>query len=219
MKGIEQDFNYNAEYLNNKPVYDFFKRIFDLVLAILALLVLLLPLLLLALIIFIDSPKASPIFIQKRVGKNGKVFNFYKFRSMVPNAENMLNELLEQNEMEGPVFKMKNDPRITRVGRFIRPSSIDELPQLINIIKGDMSFVGPRPPLVREVELYDEKAMQRLNVIPGLTGYWQIQPSRNSLDFDEWLKLDFEYIKKRSFLLDIKIILKTFLVVFGMEGQ
>ncbi len=201
-----------------KPLYEIFKRCFDIVLAVVAIIILFVPLLIIALVIVIDSPGASPIFVQKRVGKNGKVFNFYKFRSMVPNAESMLNTLLDQNEMTGPVFKMKEDPRITRVGKFIRSCSIDELPQLFNIIKGDMSFVGPRPAIVREVEQYDDKARQRLSIMPGLTCYWQIQPKRNDLSFDEWLDLDLKYIKERNFLLDIKIIFKTVGAVFGMEG-
>jgi len=209
----------NQQYIPNKHGYNFCKRCFDIICAILALVVLFVPLIIIAVIILIDSPGASPIFIQKRVGYKGKVFNFYKFRSMVPNAESMLDTLLDQNEMDGPVFKIKDDPRITRVGKFIRKTSIDELPQLINIIKGDMSFVGPRPAIPREVEQYDEKALQRLGVMPGLTCYWQIQPKRNSLTFDEWLDLDLKYIKERSFLLDLKIIFKTVGAVFGLEGE
>ncbi len=187
-------------------------------LALLALIILFIPLLIIALVIVIDSPGASPIFVQKRVGKNGRVFNFYKFRSMVPNAESMLKNLLDKNEMTGPVFKMKEDPRITRIGKFIRSCSIDELPQLINIIKGDMSFVGPRPAIVREVEQYTDREKQRLCIIPGLTCYWQIQPKRNDLSFEEWLDLDLKYIRERNFFLDIKIIFKTVGAVFGMEG-
>ena len=201
-----------------KPVYEFFKRCFDIVLALLALIILFVPLLIIALVIVIDSPGASPIFVQRRVGKNGRVFNFYKFRSMVPNAESMLKNLLDKNEMTGPVFKMKEDPRITRIGKFIRSCSIDELPQLINIIKGDMSFVGPRPAIVREVEQYTDREKQRLCIIPGLTCYWQIQPKRNDLSFEEWLDLDLKYIRERNFFLDIKIIFKTVGAVFGMEG-
>ncbi|MBQ7800506.1 MAG: sugar transferase [Oscillospiraceae bacterium] len=202
----------------NKPVYDFCKRCFDIVLALVALIVLFVPLVIIALVIVIDSPGASPIFVQKRVGKNGKIFNFYKFRSMVPNAESMLNNLLDQNEMTGPVFKMKEDPRITRIGKFIRSCSIDELPQLVNILKGDMSFVGPRPAIVREVEQYTDREKQRLCIIPGLTCYWQIQPKRNDLSFEQWLDLDLKYIRERNFFLDIKIIFKTVGAVFGMEG-
>ena len=201
-----------------KPVYDFFKRCFDIVLALVALLILIVPLLIIALVIVIDSPGASPIFVQKRVGKDGKVFKFYKFRSMVPNAESMLGTLLDKNEMSGPVFKIKEDPRITRIGKFIRSCSIDELPQLVNILKGDMSFVGPRPAIVREVEQYTDREKQRLCIMPGLTCYWQIQPKRNDLSFEQWLDLDLKYIKERNFWLDIKIIFKTVGAVFGMEG-
>ena len=204
--------------LQKKPVYEFFKRCFDIVFSFIAMLVLLIPFALIALIIIIDSPGASPIYVQKRVGKNGREFKFYKFRSMVPNAESMLDSLLSQNEMVGPAFKMKDDPRITRFGRFIRRSCIDELPQLWNIFKGDMSFVGPRPPLPREVAMYDDYQRQRLIVTPGLTCYWQVQPQRNSISFDDWMECDIKYIKNRSFKTDIIIILKTVGAVFGMEG-
>ena len=121
--------------------------------------------------------------------------------------------------MDGPAFKMQDDPRITKVGRFIRKSSIDELPQLINVFRGEMSIVGPRPPLPREVEQYDSYAMQRLLITPGLTCYWQIKPYRNRLSFEEWVELDVQYIKDRSFLTDWKIILATFGAVFGMNGE
>jgi lipopolysaccharide/colanic/teichoic acid biosynthesis glycosyltransferase len=182
------------------------------------LIILFIPLLIIALIIFIDSPGASPIYFQERVGKNGKRFKFYKFRSMVPNADTMLDSLLEHNEMDGPAFKIKDDPRITRVGRFIRRTSIDELPQLWNVLIGDMSLVGPRPPLPREVSLYTEQQNQRLLVTPGITCYWQIQPKRNSLSFDEWLALDIKYIRERSLKTDITILYKTIGVVLSQEG-
>ena len=195
------------------------RRAQDVVLSLLALIVLAIPMLLVALAIIIDSPGAGPIFVQERVGRNGKIFRFYKFRSMVPNAEDRLEDLLDQNEMDGPAFKIKRDPRITRVGRFIRKTSLDELPQLINIIKGDMSIVGPRPALPREVAEYDDYQLQRLLVQPGLTCYWQIQPKRNSLSFDEWIELDIKYIRERSFLTDWKIILGTFRAVIGMNGE
>ena len=138
---------------------------------------------------------------------------------MVPDAETRLKELLDKNEMDGPAFKMKQDPRITRVGKFIRKTSIDELPQLMNILKGDMSIVGPRPALPREVEKYDDYQRQRLLVQPGLTCYWQIQPRRNSLSFDEWIELDIKYIRERSFRTDWKIIFGTFCAVIGMNGE
>ena len=150
--------------------------------------------LIVAIVIVIDSPGAGPIFAQTRVGRDGKEFKFYKFRSMVPNADAMKDALMDQNEADGPAFKMKNDPRITRVGKFIRKTSIDELPQLFNVLKGEMSIVGPRPPVPREVALYDEYQMQRLLVTPGLTCYWQIQPHRNDLSFEKWLELDIQYI-------------------------
>ena len=206
-------------YINKKPIYSFFKRFFDIIYSFIGLIVLFVPLLIIAVIIVIDSPGASPIYVQERMGKNGRRFKFYKFRSMIPNAEDQLDELLEKNEMEGPAFKMKDDPRITRFGYFIRKTSIDELPQLFNILKGNMSFVGPRPPLPREVEMYTDYQKQRLLVTPGLTCYWQIQPKRNSLSFEEWLSLDLKYIAERNLLVDIKIIFKTIGAVFGMEGE
>lgn len=131
-------------------------------------------LLLVVLIIYLDDPHGSPLFSQTRIGRDGKTFRLYKFRSMYMNAEEKLSGLMEQNEMDGPVFKMKDDPRITRVGHIIRRCSIDELPQLINILKGDMSIVGPRPALPREVAQYNDYQKQRLYVTPGLTCYWQI---------------------------------------------
>ena len=198
------------------------RRTQDILLSVLALLVLWPVMLVVALAVWIDSPGASPIFSQDRVGRDGKVFRFYKFRSMVPNAEEKLKELLDQNEMEGPAFKIKDDPRITRVGRFIRKTSLDELPQLWNILRGDMSIVGPRPPLPREVAEYGEYENQRLLVTPGLTCYWQIQPRRNELTFDEWVALDVKYIEdsceRGRFLVDWKIIFGTFGAVLGMNG-
>lgn len=195
------------------------RRIQDVVLSILALSVLWLPMLLMALFIVIDSPGASPIFAQTRIGRDGKPFTLYKFRSMRPHAEKELAELLPYNEMDGPVFKIKNDPRITRVGRFIRRSSIDELPQLFNVLRGDMSIVGPRPGTPREVEQYDDYARQRLIVTPGLSCYWQIQPDRNKLSFEAWMELDVKYIQERSFLTDWKIIFATLGAVLGMNGE
>ena len=195
------------------------RRTQDIILSLIALMVLWPLMLLIALIVYIDSPGASPIFTQIRVGRKGVPFKFRKFRTMVPNAEMRLDELLSRNEMDGRVFKIKNDPRITRVGRFLRKSGLDELPQLINILKGDMSIVGPRPALPREVEQYDEYDRQRLIIQPGLTCYWQIQPHRNELSFEEWMELDVKYIQERSFITDWKIIFKTIGVVFGMDGE
>ncbi len=207
------------ETLEHDRLYWRIRRTQDVVISVVALLVLWPLMLLVALIIVIDSPGAGPIFTQTRVGRDGKEFKFYKFRSMCPNAEAKLKDLLKENEMSGPAFKMKNDPRITRVGKFIRKTSIDELPQLWNIIKGDMSIVGPRPALPREVAQYNDYMRQRLIVTPGLTCYWQIQPQRNSLTFEEWMELDIKYIQERSFLVDWKIIFKTFGAVLGMNGE
>lgn len=205
--------------LQSKKGYWILRRAQDIFFSLLALIVLSPVMLIVALAIWIDSPGASPIFSQVRVGRDGKPFKFLKFRSMIPNAEEHLTELLDQNEMSGPVFKIKDDPRITRVGKFIRETSIDELPQLINILRGDMSIVGPRPALPREVEQYDEYELQRLYVQPGLTCYWQIQPRRNDRSFEEWMELDLKYIRERSFLVDWKIIFGTVKVVFGMQGE
>ena len=196
--------------LRDGKLYWSLRRFQDIILSAAALLVLWPFLLLIALIIVVDDPGTSPIFSQTRVGRDGKLFKFYKFRSMRANAEDELEGLLEQNEMDGPVFKIKDDPRITRVGRFIRKTSIDELPQLWNVLKGEMSIVGPRPAIPREVEQYNDYARQRLLITPGLTCYWQIQPNRNSLSFDEWVELDVKYIRERSFLTDWVIIFKTF---------
>lgn len=205
--------------LRDARKYWMLRRTQDIVLALGALIALWPLMLVVAVAVMADSPGAGPIFAQRRVGRDGKEFTFYKFRSMKPNAEDELPALLEQNEMDGPVFKIRRDPRITRVGRFIRATSIDELPQLWNVLRGEMSIVGPRPGLPREVAQYDEYARQRLLITPGLTCYWQIQPNRNELTFDEWVDLDVKYIKERSFRTDWKIILATFGAVFGMNGM
>ncbi len=217
-KNIQENTIDNKILTESDDRYKKVKRLFDIVVSFGLLVVLFVPMALIALIIVIDSPGASPFFVQERVGLNGKTFRLYKFRSMVANAESLLDSLLSQNEMQGPAFKIKNDPRITRFGRIIRKCCIDELPQLVNILKGEMSFVGPRPPLPREVEQYTEYQKQRLSVIPGLTCYWQIKKNRNDCSFDEWLELDLKYIREKSVKTDITIFFKTFKVVLGMEG-
>ena len=199
------------EVLHSHRLYWFGRRTQDIVFSLLALVVLS-PLMLIIM-------AASPVFSQPRVGRGGRVFKFYKFRSMRANAEDMLKDLLKDNEMDGPVFKMANDPRITRVGRFIRKTSLDELAQLVNVLKGDMSIVGPRPPLPREVEQYDAYTFQRLYVTPGLSCYWQIQPHRNDLSFEEWVDLDIKYIRERSFITDWKIIFRTVAVMLTRQGE
>lgn len=199
--------------------YKVSKRLFDFFASLCAIIILSPVLIIIALLIFIDDPHGSPIFTQKRIGKNGKLFNFYKFRSMVVNAEDMLENLMEQNEKDGPVFKIKDDPRITKIGKFLRKTSIDELPQLFNILNGDMSIVGPRPALPKEVEQYTPYQKQRLLVTPGLTCIWQTQDNRDDIGFDEWIKLDVKYIKKQNVILDIKLIFKTIKVVFTGQGE
>ena len=207
------------EQLRTKRGYWVLRRGQDIFFSLLALLILWPIMLIVALVVFIDDPHGSPIFSQERCGRDGKLFKMYKFRSMYVDAEDRLKELLKDNEMDGPAFKMKDDPRITRVGRVIRKVSLDELPQLFNILKGDMSIVGPRPALPREVELYTELQKQRMYVTPGLTCYWQIQPRRNETTFDEWMEFDLKYIQERSFWVDWKIIFKTFGAVLGGEGE
>ena len=208
------------EALANKQAYWVIRRAQDIFLSALALIVLLVPMLIVALLIVIDSPGASPIFTQTRIGRDGKSFRFYKFRTMIPNAEAKLKDLLKYNEMKGgPTFKMAHDPRITRIGKFLRKTGIDELPQLLNVLRGDMSIVGPRPPLPREVEQYGDYERQRLYITPGLTCYWQIQPRRNELSFRTWVDLDVQYIHDRSFLTDWKIIFKTFVAIVTLQGR
>ncbi len=172
-----------------------------------------------ALVIWVDSPGAGPVFVQRRVGLHGKTFSLLKFRTMCAGAEEELAGLLDQNEMNGPVFKMRHDPRITRVGRFLRRSGLDELPQLINVLAGDMSLVGPRPALPREVERYGPYERQRLCVLPGITCYWQIQPNRNEMAFQDWMELDMRYIRERSLRVDWGILLRTFGAVLRMQGM
>ncbi len=206
------------EVLDSKKNYWYLRRAQDIFFSALAMIVLSPVMLIIALAVLIDSPGSSPLFVQTRIGRDGKPFRFLKFRSMVPNAEGKLDGLLSQNEMDGPVFKIKDDPRITRVGHFLRKTSLDELPQLWNVLRGDMSIVGPRPALPREVAQYDDYQRQRLLIQPGLTCYWQIQPHRNDLSFDEWLELDLKYIRERSFLVDWKIIFSTVRAVLQLDG-
>jgi exopolysaccharide biosynthesis polyprenyl glycosylphosphotransferase len=192
------------------------KRLFDVVVSLSGLLFISPVLLATTAAIKLDSP-GPVIFKQKRVGKNGNLFDFYKFRSMVVNAEELRAELAAANEADGPVFKIREDPRMTRVGRFIRKYSIDELPQLLNVIKGDMSLVGPRPPLPNEVEEYGNIEWRRLEVVPGITGLWQVS-GRSEISFKKWMELDVYYIEHWSFWLDLKILLQTIPVVLLGKG-
>ena len=197
----------DRENINKRYVYHFFKRAFDF-LASLAGLIVLSPLFIYIAFKIHNEDKGPVFYTQTRVGKDGKEFEMYKFRSMFVNADQMLTKLKEQNDVEGPMFKMKNDPRITKIGHFIRKHSLDELPQFINVIKGDMSLVGPRPPLPSEIAEYSEYDKQRLYVTPGCTGLWQAT-ERNEVGFTEMVQLDILYIQKASFIFDLLIIWKT----------
>jgi len=192
------------------------KRLFDIIGSLL-LMILLLPLFILTYIAIKMEDGGSAIFVQTRVGKWGRHFKFYKFRSMVPNAEELKPKLQHLNEMKGVTFKMKDDPRITGVGRIIRKFSIDELPQLFCVLKGDMSLVGPRPPMPNEVAEYKSKHMYRLDGMPGITCIWQVS-GRNKIQFEDQVKLDVQYIYKSSLREDIRILFKTIYAVISAKG-
>ncbi|MDT2988009.1 sugar transferase [Enterococcus casseliflavus] len=200
-----------------KVVYHFIKRAIDICGSSLGLIVLS-PLFLIVGYMIKKEDSGGPIFFsQDRVGKNGEVFKMYKFRSMCVDAEEKLALLLEHNEVDGAMFKMKDDPRVTKIGKFIRKTSIDELPQLWNVLKGEMSLVGPRPPVIREVHEYSEYDKQRLYVKPGCTGLWQVS-GRNHVGFEQMVQMDLEYIKSQNLLFDIEIIFKTVLVIVRPNG-
>ncbi|MBC2370202.1 sugar transferase [Listeria booriae] len=194
--------------MNQSKWYTVIKRVYETLLAIAGLIILSPLLLVVCIAIKIEDPKGAIFFKQIRVGKEEREFEIFKFRTMRNDAEEKLAELLQYNEIEGAMFKMKDDPRITKVGKFLRKTSIDELPQLLNVVKGNMALVGPRPPLPREVENYTERDKKRLVVIPGCTGLWQVS-GRNELDFYQMVELDLQYIKEASLLFDFKIMVKT----------
>lgn len=205
------------ELVNDHIVYLVLKRLMDIVGASLGLLLASPIMLIVAILIKLEDPKGPVFFSQVRNGAYPKTFKMYKFRSMYVDAEERLQELMHLNEQSGPAFKIKDDPRITKVGKFIRKTSLDELPQLFNVLKGDMSLVGPRPAIPREVEQYTAYQKQRLFVKPGLTCIWQVS-GRNNIGFDEWVELDIEYIKTRNLWLDIKLILLTIPAMLGDEN-
>ena len=192
-----------------KPVYDFFKRVFDIVMSLLFLVI--------AILIKAEDG-GNVVYKSTRLTKGGKEFGMYKFRSMIPNADKLKDSLMSQNEVNGPAFKMKDDPRITKIGKFIRKTSIDELPQLLNILKGEMTIIGPRPPLPQEVAQYTPYQMHRLDVKTGLACYHEVEGRSDSTDFDEWVEQDLRYIRERSMWTDIKIIFKTIKVVLTGQG-
>ena len=194
------------------------KRLMDILGGIVGLLITAVVTIVLGPMIKLESP--GPLFFsQKRVGRNGRIFKIYKFRSMYADAEERKKELMEQNEMDGLMFKMTDDPRITKIGKFIRKTSLDELPQFWNVLKGDMSLVGTRPPTVDEFEQYEGYHKRRLSMTPGLTGVWQVSGRSDITDFEEVVRLDKEYIENWDIGLDIKILLKTVMVVVKKDGS
>lgn len=195
------------------------KRTFDLIVSSLLLAIAAIPMGLIAIAIFLDDPHGSPIYKQIRVGRHGKEFYMYKFRTMYVDADERRAALMDQNEMDGPVFKIKEDPRITRFGKILRKLSIDELPQFINVLKGQMSLVGPRPPLPGEVEQYSDYSKLRLIVTPGITCDWQIASNRNDISFDDWVEMDLKYIENRTTMGDLKIIFKTPIAMLSATGR
>ena len=206
----------NPAKVNDRPFYHVVKRLFDIVASAFGL-ILLSPLFLF-LVIKIRSEDGGPAFYsQERIGKNEKPFKMWKFRSMVVDADKMLDKLEDQNEIDGAMFKIKDDPRVTRIGHVIRNYSLDELPQLWNVLIGDMSLVGPRPPLPSEVEEYTDYDKQRLTVMPGCTGLWQVT-RRSEADFDEMVWLDIVYINQSGAWEDLKLMIKTVLVMIHPNG-
>lgn len=229
-RGVSSDYGRNAKILtfrtpegktetvvvNQSLVYRFIKRTSDIILSLIALIVLSPVFLITAIAIKIEDGEPV-VFTQDRNGMNNKTFKMYKFRSMVKDAPELHESLLPQNELDGPAFKMKEDPRITKVGRVIRKTSIDELPQFVNVLKGEMSLVGPRPLPTYETAQCNEYQRQRLKMKPGLTCYWQVS-GRNNITFDEWIEMDLKYIREASIWTDIKLLGMTFVAVFRMIG-
>lgn len=215
MDGEVRQFS-NRISLDEKIGYTVSKRMMDIVGACFGLIFFFPLFLFVGVLIKAEDPKGSVFYSQTRIGKNGKSFRMYKFRSMVSNADQLLEGLIQQNEAAGAMFKIKEDPRITRIGKWIRKTSIDELPQFWNVLRGEMSLVGPRPPLPREVEHYTSHDKQRLLITPGCTGLWQVT-ARNSVGFDEMVELDLQYINERSLWLDVSLIFRTLNVMLNSK--
>ena len=217
MEVLKIEFENIKENKAKLSFYEICKRAIDIIGAISGLL-LLSPVIVIVACAIKFTSKGPIFFSQKRVGKNGELFDMYKFRSMVVNAEELKEKLANQNEMSGPMFKMKDDPRVTKVGKFIRKTSLDELPQLWNVLKGDMSLVGTRPPTLDEYESYTPEQKRRLSFKPGITGLWQVSGRSEITDFDEVVKLDVAYMDGWTIWRDIKILLKTIKVVVMKDG-
>ena len=207
--------------INNKSFRSYWrkKRVFDFIVSLIILIFATIPIILVAIAIFLDDPHGSPFYKQIRIGRHGKEFYMYKFRTMYVDADKRKAELMAQNEMDGPAFKMKDDPRITRLGKIFRKLSVDELPQLFNVLRGNMSLVGPRPPLPDEVAEYTDYEKLRLIVTPGITCDWQISENRNDIPFDRWIEMDLNYIEHRTSWGDLKIIFKTPLTMLSATGR
>ena len=213
-RGIEDE---QVDLQRLTTTYLYGKRCFDVIASGIALVLLSGVFLIISILIKLDDPHGKVFYSQTRLGKDGRKFQMWKFRSMVADADKMVDKLLKKNDVEGAMFKIKDDPRITRVGRVLRKHSLDELPQLYNVLRGDMSLVGPRPPLPREVVKYTDYDRQRLAVIPGCTGLWQVS-GRSNLSFSEMVTLDIQYINNASFAQDILILLKAFSVFIHPTG-
>ena len=204
---------------NGRPAYHFVKRLFDIVFSAAVLVVLSPVWAVVAIAVKVDDPSGPVLFTQERVGYNGRPFRMLKFRSMFTDAEERQADLARLNEKSGPVFKMRDDPRVTRVGKLLRKTSIDEVPQFVNVLKGDMSVVGPRPALPKEVATYDAHERLRLLVKPGMTCFWQTRRDRDGVSFDEWVDLDLLYIERCGVLTDARLVLRTVGVVFTAQGN
>lgn len=214
--GVAETLRHSATKPAGGKGYRFVKRTADIVISACALILLGIPMGIVALAIYLQD-KGSPFFSQARLTENGKVFRMYKFRSMCMDAEEKFAEVQKENQTDGLAFKSENDPRITKIGHFIRKTSIDELPQLWNVLRGDMALIGPRPPLPREVVLYTPHQMERLMVKGGLSCICQVE-GRSDMEFDKWVESDIQYVKTRSLGLDLKLLFKTIGVVLLKKG-
>lgn len=210
-----------SEYFDNLEntgkKYKILKNLYDPILALVVILLLAPLLIAISIAIKVYDPTGPILFKQERIGLNGKKFYMYKFRSMFIDAEDRLEELLHLNEVEGAMFKIKDDPRITKIGKLLRKTSMDELPQLVNVVKGEMSLIGPRPPLTREYDMYSDYEKERLSIKPGMTGLWQVS-GRNALTFNQMIELDREYITTISLFKDVSIFIRTFYVIFKNDN-
>lgn len=215
-EGVEETLRQSDVTPNGGIIYRAGKRLADIVVSGLALILLAIPIGIFASVIYIED-KGNPFFSQVRLTKNGKPFKMYKLRSMCMDAEERFAEVQKENQTDGLAFKSDDDPRVTKIGKFIRKTSIDELPQFWNVLKGDMSLIGPRPPLPREVVLYTPEQMNRLIVKGGLSCVCQTE-GRSDMEFEKWVKSDIEYIKTRSFWQDTKLLFKTFATVLQRKG-